>query len=300
MQRRDRLYGLEGIVLTSCKSSVYTSSIEVSKVYDRHDDEPSPTDSLFVSDDGNGHKKRKLARDASQQHSNDHDPVEHSQDLGDTARVLGDTFTANEVGGSAGNETGAERNSERRHQSPLDEYERDTPQLMMAITKETDGKSGKKSKKRRAGVAKTAKEAHQRNRDKLKITKTSKTKAKARKDGGKKESQKVTKANPAKEKPVKHATGGYGKSGDGSDLLMNLVHNSAIRDRLAQGTLGQAPVIKEKSSKDRMLKELIASVPKEHKPHITNDKKDLLNASRNFGFGKVVADEGRWRLKVKV
>lgn len=187
-------------------------------------------------------------------------------------------------------------------QRPIVDEERVAQDLLMAMTKENDGDSGnKRPKKKRSSVAKTAKEVHKKNRSKVKAKKSSgasKTKTKAGKNAKTSKNSKPTSVKVPEKKKTKRATGGYGTSGDGSALLMDLLHNNAMRDRIAQGDLGEAPIIRENKRKDRMLKELIASVPTEHKRHVTNDKKDLLQASRNFGYGKVVADEGKWRLKV--
>jgi len=174
----------------------------------------------------------------------------------------------------------------------------------MAMTKETTGESPKKPQKKRSGVAKTAKEAHQKNRNKVRPTKASgalKTKTRAGKNT---KTNKTAKPTPVKvtekKKTAKSTTSGFGSTGDGSDLLMDLLHNNAIQDRLAQGDLGVAPVIGENRDKARMLKELIASVPAEQKRHVTNDKRDLLLASKSFGYKKVTADGGKWKLKVLV
>lgn len=258
--------------------------------------------SLFVPEDGNEHKKRKLARDASQQYHNNHEPAEYDLDFDNTVGKPDNGIAPNETNGSLGEEPEVEQVLERRQQSPLNEEDRATRHLLMAMTKETTGESQKTPKKKRSGVAKTAKEAHQKNRSKVKPTKASgalKTKTSA---GRNTKINKTAKPTPVKvtekKKTVKRATSGFGSTGDGSDLLMNLLHNNAIQDRLAQGDLGVAPVIGENSDKLRMLKELIASVPAEQKRHVTNDRRDLLQASKNFGYKKVTADGGKWKLKV--
>ena len=262
----------------------------------------NPT-SLFVTEDGNEHKKRKLARDASQHYYSNHNLAEYDLDFDDTAQKPGDGDVSNEADGSLGEERAAEQVLESTQQHPRAEDERATEDLLMAITKETNGDSEKKKpKKKRSGVAKTAKEAHQKNRSKVKVTKnpgTSKTKAKTGKNT---KINKTSKSTPAKvsekKKTVKRATGGYGTSGDGPALFMDLLHDNAIRNRMAQGEFGEAPIIRETKSKARMLQELIASVPTEIKRHVTSDKRDLLRASKNFGYNKVLADAGKWRLKV--
>ncbi|KAI9848067.1 MAG: hypothetical protein M1837_001169 [Sclerophora amabilis] len=81
------------------------------------------------------------------------------------------------------------------------------------------------------------------------------------------------------------------------DMLNGLLHDDAIQDRIAQGDLGEAPVILTKSRKDLQLKELMASVPKDMTRLVTNDKQVLLRASRSFGHGRVKAEGAKWRLK---
>lgn len=255
--------------------------------------------SIFVPEDGNEHKRRKLAREASQIHHSNHNPAENDPDFDTTVDKPDNSIAANQTNGYPGGEPEAEQ------QRPIADEERVTQDLLMAMTKETNGESEtKKPKKKRASVAKTAKEVHQRNRSKVKVTKGPGFPETKTKEGKKTKRSKTSKSAPnkvaEKKKTAKRASSGYGTSGDGSALLMDLLHDNAIQNRMAQGDLGEAPIIGEKKSKDRMLKELIASVPTEHKRHVTNEKKDLLQASKSFGFGKVMAKEGKWLLKVIV
>lgn len=279
--------------------------IDLAELYYRLEDDGANENSLFVPEDGNEHKKRKLVRDASQQYYSNHNPAEYDLDPDDTIDKQGSGIGANEANGSLGEAPEVEQVLERRQQSPLNEEDRAGRHLLMAMTKETNEHSEKKSKKKRSGIAKTAKEAHQKNRSKVKVKATkapgiSKTKTKAGKNTKIKKTPKPKSVKLAeKKKTVKRATGGYGATAGGSDLLINLLHNNAIQDRLAQGDFGVAPVIFENKDKGRMLKELIASVPADHKRHVTNDKRDLLQASKNFGYNKVTADGGKWKLKVR-
>ncbi|KAI9877522.1 MAG: hypothetical protein M1830_003663 [Pleopsidium flavum] len=268
-------------------------------------DDDDNINGLFFPDGGNEHKKRKIARDASQQYYDNRDPAEYDLDFDETTatslRRQGKRIAQN--GAASINEAG--RFSDEQ---PPVEGERATRNLLMAMAIDTREDPKKKARKKRTALPKTAKEAHEKNRNKAtpsKVMKTPKTNSKAKATKGGKGSKtapasKATKepSKPAEKKAVpKRAAGGYGTSGDSSELLMNLLHNDAIAVRVAQGDLGDAPVIGEKKSKARMLKELIASVPAEHSRHVTNDKKDLLQASKNFGYGKVKAEEGKWGLK---
>ena len=277
-------------------SPIYALVSDKAKICHRQEDS-GDQNSIFVPEDGNEHKRRKLARDASQIYHSNHNPAQYDLDFDTTVDKPDNSIAANETNEYPAGEPEGEQ------QRPIAEEERVTQDLLMAITKETNGELEKqKPKKKRASVAKTAKEAHQKNRSKVKVTKAPgipETKSKAAK---KTKRSKTSKSAPnkvaEKKKTGKRASGGYGTSGDGSALLMDLLHDNAIRNRMAQGDLGEAPIIGEKKHKERMLKELIASVPTEHKRHVTNEKKDLLQASRNFGFGKVTAKEGKWLLKV--
>lgn len=270
---------------------------DLAKVCYRQEDS-GDQNSIFVPEDGNEHKKRKLARDASQQFHSNLNPAEYDLNFHNTVDNPDDGIAANETSGSPGGKPEAE-------QRRFADEDRVTQDLLMALTKVTNGDSEKnKAKKKRSSVAKTAKEAHQKNRSKVKITKASETPKTKTKAAKKTKMSKTSKSAPVKvaekKKTIKRASGGYGTSGDGTALLMDLLHDNAIQNRMAQGDLGEAPVIGEKKHKERMLKELIASVPTEHNRHVTNDKKNLLQASRNFGYGKVRADGGKWLLKVIV
>ena len=255
---------------------------------------------LFISKGGNEHKRRKIARDASLQYNNSHDPAEYDLEGHDTA-VGSPKEHRNKP-----SENDEEQELTRRQQSPLDEGDRVTRNLLMALNKDTDEGPKKKSRKKRSTVAKTAREAHEKNRNKAKPSNRSKPQKVNSKAKPTKQAKAATMANanvgankaPENKAGPKRAAGGYGTSGDSSDLLMDLLYNNAIANRLAQGDLGDAPVITEKKSKARMLKELMASVPSEVSRHVASDKKDLLQASKRFGHGKVKAVEGKWILNV--
>jgi hypothetical protein len=143
--------------------------------------------------------------------------------------------------------------------------------LLLAISQ---ARSCQKPKKR-APRAKTAKEVHSRKAKTPKAPKASKA-GKAPKDaqgvlGGKvtKGNTRASKTAKASKKASKHkamnSRGGLGDGGE--DLLHSLFFTDAIALRQAQGDYGEAPVIGEKSHKDRMLKELMASIPKDVSSH---------------------------------
>jgi hypothetical protein len=132
--------------------------------------------------------------------------------------------------------------------------------------------------KRRAPRAKTAKEVHSRRT--AKAPKASKA-GRAPKNsqgvpGGEvtKTGAKASKTAKASKKAGRHKTtdwrGGLGDGGE--DLLHSLFFTDAIALRQAQGDYGEAPVIEERSHKDRMLKELMASIPKDVSFHLLCSK----------------------------
>lgn len=94
---------------------------------------------------------------------------------------------------------------------------------------------------------------------------------------------------------------GSGDAAEAADLLINLLRNNAIEDRMNQPDYGEVPIIPEQRRKDRRLEDLIASVPRGedvNKRQAGIDKKDVLRASRNFGVGKVrPGTNGRWKFK---
>ncbi|KAH0536030.1 hypothetical protein FGG08_007079 [Glutinoglossum americanum] len=166
-------------------------------------------------------------------------------------------------------------------------------------------RSAKKPRKKAGPRRKTAKEVH------LQKTKTAKVVKASKADKANKSSKttqgakggKVTKSTakapkvPKKGSKKKTTNVANGLGDTGEDLLHSLFFTDAIAQRQAQGDFGEAPVIGEKLHKDRMLKELMASVPKEHKRLVTNDKMQVLKASKNFGYGAVKAFEGKWLLR---
>ena len=100
-----------------------------------------------------------------------------------------------------------------------------------------------------------------------------------------------------------------------ASVFLKLMTDDAVADRAGHGEVGPAPKLTERQNKTRALKELMASVPKDFKRHVTNDKKVLLKASKMFGHGntwtspglnlakdifftgKVKLVEGKWLLK---
>jgi hypothetical protein len=72
-----------------------------------------------------------------------------------------------------------------------------------------------------------------------------------------------------------------------ANTSLKLMTDDAVADKAGHGEAGPAPKFTERQNKNRALKELMASVPKDFKRHVTNDKKVLLRASKMFGHGNI-------------
>ncbi|KAI9852139.1 MAG: hypothetical protein M1838_001763 [Thelocarpon superellum] len=82
------------------------------------------------------------------------------------------------------------------------------------------------------------------------------------------------------------------------DMLMNLLANDPIRDRLQMGDLPPEVDHTNSTKKGSILNDLIASVPADvNKRQVTNRRSELWRATKCFGNAKVHATpEGRWRV----
>lgn len=162
---------------------------------------------------------------------------------------------------------------------------------------------GKKTQRKKTGPRpKNAREVRQRQREKeaakKRTKKADKTKVastqKVVKPRAVSKACKVAKENKSKAQKPPYSSGA---ATDAAEMLMNLVFNNPIEDRVRQGDFGDAPIIKSER-KDRMVAELIASVPEDvNKRQAGSDKKDVLRASKSFGAGRVKAFKGQWKFK---
>jgi hypothetical protein len=81
-------------------------------------------------------------------------------------------------------------------------------------------------------------------------------------------------------------------------MLGSLAYNDPIQERLVQDDFGLAPEIHERGSKKRQMDALMSIIPNDYDIHKSaTQRSDLLRASRSFGYGKVVASDGKWKLK---
>ncbi len=80
-----------------------------------------------------------------------------------------------------------------------------------------------------------------------------------------------------------------------ADILMGLMGTNAIKDR-AQQPEGLGTAASKSRNKEQVLADFIASMPVDvNKRKAGADKKEVRQASRNFGYGKVkAAGDGRW------
>ncbi|KAI9679232.1 MAG: hypothetical protein M1817_005251 [Caeruleum heppii] len=83
----------------------------------------------------------------------------------------------------------------------------------------------------------------------------------------------------------------------GSMMLLSLLHNDAIADRVEHGDLPTVALIAETKNKERMAEELLASALTGNTKENRNDKEMLMKASRNFGYGNMKPSKGKWLLK---
>jgi hypothetical protein len=79
-------------------------------------------------------------------------------------------------------------------------------------------------------------------------------------------------------------------------LLESLVYSDTIKERMEQGDVERAPDIVA-NVKANQLKQLIGSIPLDYDAYkAKNEKKELHEASKAFGHGKVKAKNGQWLL----
>ena len=80
------------------------------------------------------------------------------------------------------------------------------------------------------------------------------------------------------------------------ELFSDLVNSNPIRERQAQGSDGAELALATTGSKNRILGDLLVSLPEDvNKRQMAIDKKDILRASRSFGANKVRVVNGRWK-----
>ncbi|KAI9765896.1 MAG: hypothetical protein M1840_007037 [Geoglossum simile] len=285
--------------------------------------EASQRESLFVQDFAeNVHKQRKRAHEASLRYQTPYTvgpdeiegfDIESTSMAAKRSRTDGSGLegqpTRQTMTGTGDGPDGVPTPTETRRPAGAD-LERaqaneggSTEDIQASLLQAISQSRSSQKQKRRPPRAKTAKEVHSRKAAKgSKAIKAGKSpKASPGILGGKvtKSGAKPSKTAKASKKASRHKStdcrGGLGDGGE--DLLHSLFFTDAIALRQAQKDYGEAPVIEEKSHKDRMLKELMASIPKDHKRLVTNDKTQVLKASKNFGYGRVKACEGKWLLK---
>ncbi|KFY43882.1 hypothetical protein V495_03733 [Pseudogymnoascus sp. VKM F-4514 (FW-929)] len=79
-------------------------------------------------------------------------------------------------------------------------------------------------------------------------------------------------------------------------LLTSLVYSDTVKERMEQGDVEKAPDIVA-SAKAKQLKELLSSIPLDYDAYkAKNEKKELHEASKAFGHGRVKAKNGKWLL----
>lgn len=173
-------------------------------------------------------------------------------------------------------------------------------------------RTSKAKSSKRAPRARTAKEVHKRNLErnaqKNRIgnpVKPGRGKGQGTKSvsGQKTRTSRKTKA-PSRNRPKSSKARSdatkirWQQHGNPGQALFSLLYNDTIRDRLDQGDLGPTTQLSGAKEKTQMLKELVASVPEDvNKRLITNERTDLLKASRAFGHGRMTGKDGKWLLK---
>lgn len=79
-------------------------------------------------------------------------------------------------------------------------------------------------------------------------------------------------------------------------LLDSLVQSDAIKERIEQGDVEKAPDIVT-NVKAKQLRDLISSIPLDYDAYkAKNERNELYEASKAFGYGKVKARNGKWLL----
>lgn len=79
-------------------------------------------------------------------------------------------------------------------------------------------------------------------------------------------------------------------------LLASLIQSDTIKERMEQGDVEKGPDIVT-TVKAKQLKELISSIPLDYDTYkAKNERKELYEASKAFGHGKVKARNGKWLL----
>ncbi|KAI9815365.1 MAG: hypothetical protein M1832_005504 [Thelocarpon impressellum] len=259
------------------------------------------SDSLFIPDGIDIHKRRKSVRENQSRQDAfvvDEEDQEVEDDLLTKKRKRSNLPSKKDESSDAGRATsGMEEEGPVNFEKDLEQN------LRKALSTDAPAEPPRKKTRKGGTVprAKDAREVHARRREreinqaaikaskvtgkvtgkvKVKSNKDPKTgKANASKKGGAHASSKARRA------PSKAERGGKGKTptqsraeskisakggrvmrrgtGDTADLLISLLSNNTIQDRIDQGDLGDAPVIKEKRVKSKMLDELMDSVPKE-------------------------------------
>ncbi|KAI9790308.1 MAG: hypothetical protein M1833_001967 [Piccolia ochrophora] len=223
-------------------------------------------DSIFVPEDENVHSQRKRAREATRQ-----------------------PYVLDEDEEEANMAPPSKKRKPTRAQEPQDGVDEALRQM-----------AKKKPKKKRVPRAKGPVEVRAQKKEKEKARKEAKMKKQSAK--GKKPKKRAA-PKPGKPRRVgrkkkvpKPLT--QDQREEASAKFMNLVYANAIEDRAAFGDIGEAPKIREHKNKARMLTELLESIPSDiNKRQVTSDKKDLLQASKNFGHGMVKGVNGMWLLK---
>jgi SNF2 family DNA or RNA helicase len=80
-------------------------------------------------------------------------------------------------------------------------------------------------------------------------------------------------------------------------MFENLRHSNAIEARIALGDLPEADPIIAKTKGDQF-EQILRGIPKDaDKRSIASDKRKLEEATRSFGYGNCVANDGKWLVK---
>lgn len=275
-------------------------------------------DGLFVPEIAPSAEKRKRVSDESENEEDD----ENEDDIVATAPNKRSKSQANSAADSSNsreqNEDTSTSQQMKKATGPRRRRGNIEPSLEETLREAFEKSVKKKQRKATGPRARTAREV----RDKAQEKQLEKEKAKAEKRANR---AKNSKSKRAANGPGSKGTKGSGSAGvdqsngpseEGSstkrksskrtndsggvtDLLVNLLRHNAVEDRAAQEDDGEAPIISKTARKDKMLEDLLASVPAGgNKRQAGVDKRDLLKASRNFGLGWVRAGEnGRWAFK---
>ena len=215
-----------------------------------------------------------------------------------------------------GNETNDDTNLRQMLQQVVDNGEIDSinqPEPVRGL------KKNGQPRKRRAPVAKTAREVKaqkeakvqenaakkirgKRGKEKDVVAAKPKAKGKAKAKKGKESTKERVKNIKNGESLLRSGPSNWGRSGEdiiGNHILQSLVVNDDIDARLNNPiyNVDEEPEIEGRQTKDNQFRTLFSSIPiGSNKAGVREDKRQLKQAAKAFGHGKVKADRGKWTL----